>query len=144
MGDKRFMDRIKRIEKRTRRGAPVELIAGVGAVKHAKAKARRSADTPHLSPFLILFGGVAGVFAFGFLRDRIGMDVIAGTPVDAVPVVLQEVVLVDNLIAATAGFVALSALLTLFSFFRGRPAAKMMSFFGAAFGAIAGAAYVSL
>lgn len=143
MGDKRFTDRIKRIEKRTKHGNSMELIAGVGAVKQAKAKAV-AAHHPNVSPFLILFGGVAGVFTFGFLRDRVGLEVITSTSLEAVPTVIQDVVLVDTWITAATAFVALSALLTLYGFCRGRAAAKITSFFGASLGAVLGAGYVTL
>ncbi len=137
MGDKRFDDRLKRIESRQKTGPTAELIAGVGDVRSAQeeAKPKKSA-----SIILIAIGSVIGFAVFMVLRDLVGLDTIAALTPDTALYVAQS----HPLIFIAAGLVPIMAFMLLLSFFRGRRAAKMMSLTGGFVGALMGGVYAAL
>ncbi|MEP4195858.1 MAG: hypothetical protein ABJL99_09510 [Aliishimia sp.] len=137
MTDKRFSDRLKRIDKRLAGGAKPEMLAGIGDVAHAKREAART-GFPFLS---MVMGAGLGYGALYLLNDRLGLEgalALIETPAQAVPLAQSDMALGG----AGAGLATLVALF-LYALFKGYKAPKLHAFsFSALAGACAAAAVV--
>lgn len=143
MGDKRFEERLKRIEARARSGAGVELLAGVGDIAETRASlgtASVAAQRHSASFLLILLGALTGYLSFDLLRDLVGLQTLVAIP----PEDLLDFLRANPPVAAAATTLALCALTAIASFLHGRRAVRLMSFSCAALGAALGAALPAL
>lgn len=131
MSNQRFDDRLKRIEKRQKRGAPVQILAGVGDVEEASEAAE---GKPRASLILALLGAAAGLWSLQVLKNQVGLDGLFSYPLE----MLIEIALAEPMIGAAAGLLLTSALLAIVSFLKGRKAFHIMSFSCAAVGGAIG------
>lgn len=135
MGDRRFEDRVKRIQRRAKQGAGPQLLAGVGDVREAQSTAE-AASKPRASLLLALIGAVLGALACEVLHSHLGLEAFVTLPPD----MLLEIMTTEPIIGTASAVLGICILLALISFVRGSRAAATMSFSWAALGgALAGA-----
>lgn len=145
MCDKRFEERLKRIEARHRHGAPLDLLAGVGDVAESRAYAAGNLATvaaPRASAsiMLILLGALSGFLSYDILDRLVDLRALPLMPPEDLLALLQT----NQAVAAAASVLGLCALMAVASFLSGRRAVRLMSFSASALGAAIGCALPSL
>ena len=137
--DKRFEDRLGRIETRARSGAKAELLAGVGDVRVARENAL-AANPVSASLITTLAGAGLGVYCSIILQDVELPDSILVPSIDDLIALFSTYPI--QMVAAL--IVIISVFLAVTSFVRGRRAARMLGFSCALIGAFAGGVITAL